>query len=68
MRFAYSEYLGNMLGMRDIPGAATRGVAFRNLRMKPSPLGSFSSRDHLRIARISHASRMRPGYAPIAGI
>jgi hypothetical protein len=36
MRFAYSEYLGNRLNIRDIPGAATRGVAFRNLRIKPS--------------------------------
>jgi hypothetical protein len=36
MRFAYSEYLGNRLNIRDIPGAATRGVAFRNLYIKSS--------------------------------
>jgi hypothetical protein len=37
IRFAYSEYLRNRLNIRNIPGAATRGVAFRNLRIKLSP-------------------------------
>jgi hypothetical protein len=37
MRFAYSEYLGSILGMRDILCIVTRGVVFRSLRMISSP-------------------------------
>jgi hypothetical protein len=37
MRFAYSEYLENRLNIKNILGAATRGIIFRNLRIKPSP-------------------------------
>jgi hypothetical protein len=36
VRFAYSEYLGSIFNTRDIPGAATRGIIFRSLRMKSS--------------------------------
>jgi hypothetical protein len=37
MRFAYFRYLGNRLNIRDILGAATRDIAFRNLRIKSFP-------------------------------
>jgi hypothetical protein len=33
MRFAYSEYLRNMLDIRDILYTTTRGIIFRSLRI-----------------------------------
>jgi hypothetical protein len=37
IRFAYSRYFRNRLNIRDIPDAATRDIAFRNLRIRPFP-------------------------------
>jgi len=37
IRFAYSEYLRSIFSIRNIPGVATCGIAFRNLRIIPSP-------------------------------
>jgi hypothetical protein len=68
IRFVYFKYLNNIFNIRDILGAATRGIIFRNLYIIFFFSGSFSTRNYLRITRIFYAFRMRFEYAPIISI